>query len=73
MAENDNTQQSETHTVVSGTVTVKMEDSKENELVIDLAKMLYANTNFDNTDKSPAQLAQIAINRALVFASMIKS
>ena len=72
MAENDNTQQSETHTVVSGTVTVKMEDSKENELVIDLAKMLYANTNFENSDKSPAQLAKLAISRAQAFADMLK-
>jgi len=72
MAVTDIIPPSETHTVVSGTVTVKMEDSKESALVVDLAKMLYANTNFENSDKSPAQLAKLAISRAQAFADMLK-
>ena len=65
-------EQIQNHTVVSGTVNVKMEDTGASALVVDLAKMLYANTNFENSDKSPSQLAQIAIARAIAFAECLK-
>ena len=48
---------------------LKGEDQKA--LVMDIATKLYANSDFDRSGKSAAQLADAAIERAMILASKL--
>jgi len=45
----------------------------EKTLVKQCAMQLYANTNFDMSDKSPIQIARACIDRAIIIVNELKN
>jgi len=48
-----------------------LKGEEQKSLIIDIAAKLYANSDFDRSGKSAAQLADAAIERAMILASKL--
>ena len=48
-----------------------LKGEEQKSLIIDIATKLYANSDFDRSGKSAAQLADAAIERAMILASKL--